>query len=44
MCSSQKFLHEFGMLDLAIKNSSHPPAEWVHSKVSMLGLIAVHQI
>jgi len=32
ICSSPRYLHEFRMLDLAIKNSSHPPAEWVHSK------------
>ena len=33
MCSSPVYLHESRMLDLAVKNSLHPPANWVHTKV-----------
>ena len=33
MCSNPVYLKETGMLDLAVKNSSHPPAHWIHNEV-----------
>ncbi|XP_067649713.1 oxidoreductase NAD-binding domain-containing protein 1-like isoform X2 [Haliotis asinina] len=32
MCSSPGLLQRDGMMHLAVKRSSHPPAEWVHTK------------
>lgn len=32
MCSNPVYLKETGMLDLAVKNSSHPPAHWIHNE------------
>ena len=33
MCSSPQLLQQSGVLDLAVKYSSHPPAHWVHTQV-----------
>lgn len=34
MCSSPAYLDNTRMLDLAVKVSPHPPAQWVHKKVT----------
>lgn len=34
ICSSPIHLSQTGELSLSIKNSDHPPAAWVHNKVS----------
>lgn len=34
ICSSPIHLRETGELSLCVKDSDHPPANWVHNKVS----------
>ena len=34
MCSGPELLEEKSLLELAVKYSTHPPAYWVHTKVS----------
>ena len=33
MCSSPIYLQKNRMLELAVKNSLHPPANWIHNEV-----------
>lgn len=35
MCSSPNHLTKTGELSLCVKKSDHPPAEWVHNRVSL---------
>lgn len=35
MCSSPGLLQREGVIELAVKYSTHPPAHWVHTKVTL---------
>lgn len=36
ICSSPIHLNETGEISLCVKNSDHPPANWVHSRVGSI--------
>ncbi len=34
ICSSPGLLQREGVIELAVKHTRHPPAHWIHTKVS----------
>ena len=38
ICSSPRELKEFNTIELAVKDSQHPPALWVHTKVCVYNM------